>query len=328
MSKEDLVIVKTGTESITKTTYDEDEIEDSVIEYKFENLDRYAIERVATDLNALLGRSVLVSSAAITAGTNALGLAERPGNDDVVMQQIASARGNRDLFSLWEEALFLTSEFGEGVRRSHDSDFVVQHQTKRKVVEMLVTHRELDQKDSWDNLLGVTATVLDRLWLPGFNENDPVSPKELLDKLGDNGESRSLRFGDNDQLAAHLAVNLGRFALDFADQSTQLVILTGVGGIYEDLNRPDSIVREINVEDADALYDFVIDDGNDHLKSRGGARSKIHAGILAAKAGVRVIISDNSWENPVMRALNGESGTVILPSTQEVIAVEDSADHH
>ena len=327
MSKEDLVIVKTGTESITKTTYDEDEIDGSVIEYEFEVLDRYAIERVATDLNTLLGRSVLVSSAAITAGTHALGLAERPGNDDVVMQQIASARGNRDLFALWEEALFLTSEFGESVRRTHIADFHVWGQTKRKVVDMLVTHRELDQRDSWDNLLGVTATVLDRLWLPGFNENDPVSPKELLDKLGDNGESRALRFGDNDQLAAHLAVNLGRFALDFADQNTQLVILTGVGGIYEDLNRPDSIVREINVEDADALYDFVID-GNDHLKSRGGARSKIHAGILAAKAGVRVIISDNSWENPVMRALNGESGTVIVPSTEEVIAVEDSADHH
>lgn len=327
MSKEDLVIVKTGTESITKTTYDEDEIEGSVIEYEFENLDQYAIERVATDLNALLGRSVLVSSAAITAGTRALGLAERPSNDDVVMQQIASARGNRDLFSLWEKALFLTSEYGESVRRTLDSEFIVQHQTRRKVVDMLVTHRELDQKDSWDNLLGVTATVLDHLWLPGFNENDPVSTKELLDKIGDNGESRALRFGDNDQLAAHLAVNLGRFALEFANQRTQLVILTAAGGILEDLDRPESIVREISVDEADILYDFVVD-AKDFSKTRGGARSKIHAGILAAKAGVRVIISDNAWENPVMRALNGDSGTVIVPSTKEVIAAEASADHH
>ena len=299
MEKEELIIVKAGTDSISQD-------EGSV-------LDHEAIGRIAEDLYDLLGRSILVSSASIAAGTEALGWDNRPGNDEAIMQQIASARGNRSLFEAWEAELRKHAEEDGGL-------------SIPSVLEMLVTKRELDEKETWDNVSTVVATALEfGELLPGFNDNDVVSPEELFQTLKANGSERTERFGDNDQLAMQLAVKIGAFALSHAHQQTRLVLITDVDGVLEDKDRPDSLVKEVSYKDANMLHDFVVEDPN-KKSSRGGMHSKIDAAIEATSAGITTVIASNHHSNPVHRAIAGESGTTIqAATTAEVLAVDQTA---
>lgn len=134
-----------------------------------------ALDRLRMLADALAERQkagseiILVSSGAIAAGLEPLGLTHRPA--DVAQQQAAAAVGQGLLVAAY------TAAFGDhGLR----------------VAQVLLTRKDLARKASYTNALR-TFGALTRLGVVAVvNENDTVATREI-------------RFGDNDHLAALVA---------------------------------------------------------------------------------------------------------------------------
>lgn len=239
-------------------------------------LDREAIASIGMDIDSIEGVSgsfqnarrlehegsvVLVTSGAVTAGKEKLEL-NRQNFNDIRMQQTAAMVGNTTLFQVWEQAA--------GIVVGHD----------------LLTHNDLRDQDHWDNLAGVIANNLRYGVLSVFNEGDARSTEELQKTVRNNGHEHK-RFGDNDQLAAQLAIKVGSFALDFAGQSTRVIFLTDTNGVMEDVARVDSRIDYIAKEDInEVILSCITTDG----VSNGGMLSKLLAAKDLVAQGIDVTI--------------------------------------
>lgn len=154
-----LVVVKVGT---------------SVLASKTHPLERQSIRDVAGQICALLDRGikvVLVSSGAIGAGMNLLGLKVRPKTLEKL--QAAAAIGQSQLMKAYEEDF-----------KSHG----------KIVAQVLLTREDLEDRKRYLNAKNTIFTILDYGAIPIINENDTVSVEEI-------------KFGDNDTLAS-LVTNL------------------------------------------------------------------------------------------------------------------------
>jgi glutamate 5-kinase len=257
-------------------------------------LDRDAIARIGDDICSIEGAAesartarrlehegslVLVTSGAVTAGKEKLRL-NRQKFRDIRMQQTAAMVGNTTLFKLWEQA----------------TGIVVGHN--------LLTHSDLRDQDHWDNLAGVIANNLRYGVLSAFNEGDARSTEELQKTVRNNGREHK-RFGDNDQLAAHLAINLGSFALAFAGQSTRVIFLTDTNGVMEDVDRVDSRIDYIAEEDInEVILGCITTDG----VSNGGMLSKLLAAKDLVAQGINVTIGAGKEEYALHDLYNYEIG--------------------
>jgi glutamate 5-kinase len=112
---------------------------------------------------------VLVSSGAVAAGMQRLGLKQRP--HALYQQQAAAAIGQMGLIQLYESAF---SHYG------------------RHTAQILLTHEDLADRRRYLNARGTLREVLRLEVIPVINENDSVATEEI-------------RFGDNDSLAAMVA---------------------------------------------------------------------------------------------------------------------------
>jgi len=148
---------------------------------------------------------VLVSSGAVGCGMSLLGLTQRP--TAIAELQACAAIGQPRLMSLWDEAF---------------ARFDV------RVAQILLTYLDLDSRDLSQNV----QRSLERLFelekvVPIFNENDVVSYDELI----------GLRFGDNDQLSAHIAV-LAR--------AERLIILSNVAGLSTEADGSGELISDVH----------------------------------------------------------------------------------
>ncbi|HEV2402629.1 MAG TPA: hypothetical protein VGS08_00320 [Candidatus Saccharimonadales bacterium] len=203
--EKDIVVVKVGTSTLTEKQAD-----------GRESLDRSAFRRIGTQLMGLREAgygTVLVSSAAITAGMAITGQSARPSRATHMheLQRLASI-GQRHILNAWAEA-----------------------SPGSTIGELLLTRHELDLASERDELLTVTHTLLTHGDIAIANENDSIAHEEIA-------------FGDNDTLAATFAACIGRSAL-FGGQ-VRLVLLTDVDGVYADKDDPSSIIRQIDDIDA------------------------------------------------------------------------------
>jgi glutamate 5-kinase len=112
---------------------------------------------------------ILVSSGAILAGMEALGLTERPR--ELPLKQAAAAVGQSHLMRAYEEAF---SPRG------------------RRVAQILLTQEDLRNRSRYLNARNTLFTLLGLRVLPVVNENDTVAVREI-------------QFGDNDTLSALVA---------------------------------------------------------------------------------------------------------------------------
>jgi glutamate 5-kinase len=112
---------------------------------------------------------LLVSSGAILAGMEALGLTERPR--DLPLKQAAAAVGQSHLMRAYEEAFQPA-----GIR----------------VAQILLTGEDLRHRGRYLNARNTLLTLLRLRVLPVINENDSVAVREI-------------QFGDNDTLSALVA---------------------------------------------------------------------------------------------------------------------------
>jgi glutamate 5-kinase len=135
-------------------------------------LHRQVMADLATALAGLQERSletILVSSGAVLAGMEALGLTERPR--DLPLKQAAAAVGQSHLMRAYEEAF-----------QPHG----------RRVAQILLTREDLRHRGRYLNARNTLFTLLRLRAVPIINENDTVAVQEI-------------QFGDNDTLSALVA---------------------------------------------------------------------------------------------------------------------------
>ncbi|SRX94583.1 glutamate 5-kinase [Mycobacterium shimoidei] len=187
---------------------------------------------------------VIVSSGAIAAGLEPLGLTRRPR--DLATKQAAASVGQVALVNSWSAAFARYQRtVGQVLLSAHDIAMRVQHTNAQRTLDRL-------------RALHAVAIV---------NENDTVATNEI-------------RFGDNDRLSALVAHLVGADAL---------VLLSDIDGLYDSDPRkgPANFIPEVT---GPADLDGVVAGQSGHLGT-GGMASKVSAAMLAADAGVPVLLA-------------------------------------
>ena len=198
----------------------------------------------------------VVSSGAIALGLHTLGLAARPRS--LPRLQAASALGQSRLQRAWEEA------FGRrGLRAA----------------QVLLTGAEIADRRAYVNVRGALGALFDVGVVPVVNENDATATDEIS-------------FGDNDALAAQVAVLCG---------ARLLVLLTSVEGVYT--HAPGTADATLISEGADARAAAF---GTGSALGRGGMESKVQAAELAAAAGIATVIASGTGDAVLGPLVAGE----------------------
>jgi glutamate 5-kinase len=208
------------------------------------------------------GEVAFVSSGAIGAGLEALGRKTRP--TAIPDLQMAAAVGQTRLMSLYD------SLFGEN---------------KCNIGQVLLTHDTLKYRDRHLNARNTLLNLITNRIVPIINENDTISTEEI-------------QFGDNDVLAALVAILIDADAL---------ILLSTTDGL-RDGNRRVSYIEEV---DADVLG--LVADKQDNLSS-GGMASKLESAQIAAHNGIPVVIANGRKTGVLTRIFQGkDEGTLLFP---------------
>lgn len=225
---------------------------------------RTVLEQVCDDVAALhaSGRDVvIVTSGAIARGMGVMGLGMRPRAVDEL--QAASAVGQGQLYRVYDELL-----------------------TEREVptAQVLLTFFDISARSHYLNARQTLQKLLDWRVVPVINENDTTTTDEIS-------------FGDNDFLAAQVAILLG---------AEQLVLLTSTDGLYTADPRLDPSAEIVPlVEDFEALAELDIRQTTTTLGS-GGMRSKVVAAEMATASGIPAVVANGRTAGVVAAACAGE----------------------
>ena len=142
-----------------------------------EGINETTIRALADQLHRLWSKSgiasVVVTSGAVAAGRNKLGIHDRPKT--VPLKQAAAAVGQTMLMRAYEQAF-----------EKHG----------RHVAQLLLTHEDFENRERYVNAQNTLCTLLAREIVPIINENDTVATQEI-------------RLGDNDHLATLVTQMLG-----------------------------------------------------------------------------------------------------------------------
>jgi glutamate 5-kinase len=219
------------------------------------------IEHLVDALAAAHGRGVeviLVSSGAIATGLPLLKLTEKP--DDLATQQALASVGQSRLISRYQNSL--------------ERYNIVAGQVLLTSGDMEVEETRLNAKSAMDKLVSLRV-------LPIVNENDTVATAEI-------------RFGDNDRLAALVAILV---------EADALVLLSDVDALYD---MPPTKIGAKRIETVPFGADLsgVEVGGSSSSVGTGGAVTKVGAAKLATESGVSVLLT--STDN-VSAALEGQA---------------------
>ncbi|MBC7764779.1 glutamate 5-kinase [Microbacteriaceae bacterium] len=222
-----------------------------------------AFEYIAESIKTLRNEYdvILVSSGAIGFGVTQLKIDERP--KDLENLQALSMIGQVGLMKRWGRA-FKDVTIGQ----------------------VLVTRNDLH----YDASIAYVQKSIQHVWaygaVPIVNENDAISTDEIS-------------FGDNDQLAARIAVIIG---------ANRLVLLTD----------QDGIMRGFGTDEQTRLTTVSIEEAKKHASptksglGKGGVSSKLLAAADALDAGVEVFVAHAATHQSIELALTGQAGTKIV----------------
>jgi glutamate 5-kinase len=215
------------------------------------------------------GDAILVTSGAIARGMHVMGLGQRPTS--IGGLQAASAVGQGKLYRVYDELLR-----ERGVTSA----------------QVLLTFFDMSARTHYVNARQTLTKLLDWHVLPVINENDTTATDEIS-------------FGDNDFLAAQVAVLTG---------SDGLVLLTDIDGLFTADPRLRTDVQLIEeVTDFEALEELEIGHTTSPLGS-GGMRSKVVAADMATAAGITTTICNGLHDDALRIVLaGGRAGTRFAP---------------
>ena len=158
--------------------------------------------------------------------------------------------------------------------------------------QVLLTFFDMSARGHYLNARRTLRRLLDWRVIPVVNENDTTTTDEIS-------------FGDNDFLAAQVAILIG---------ADRLVLLTDIGGLYSADPRRDPSARLVEeVSAVEALDGLDIGVSTSPLGS-GGMRSKVVAADMATSAGIPAVIASGLEPGVLGRAWAGEAtGTRFAP---------------
>jgi glutamate 5-kinase len=198
----------------------------------------------------------VVSSGAIALGLPYLGVDRRPRS--VPKLQAASALGQARLQRAWEQALR-----PEGLLAA----------------QVLLTAEDVADRAAYVNARNALRALFALGAVPIVNENDATATDEIA-------------FGDNDALAAHVALLV---------RARLLVLLTEVAGVFT--RAPGTPGAEL-IGDGSAVGDVAL--GEPSRLGRGGMRSKVLAAQMAAAGGIPTVIAAGAGASVLEPILAGE----------------------
>jgi glutamate 5-kinase len=205
---------------------------------------------------------VVVTSGAIARGMHLLDLPVRPSQ--IAELQAASAMGQGRLYRTYDELL---------------------REKGLRTAQVLLTFFDMSARTHYLNARRTLQKLLEWRVVPVINENDTTTTDEIS-------------FGDNDFLAAQVAVLLS---------ASCLVLLTDTPGVFSADPRLDASARLVEeITDFEALGGASIGTGASPLGS-GGMRSKVVAAEMATAAGIETVICSGFEPGAVARAVSGES---------------------
>ncbi len=245
-------------------------------------LDRASIAGLVNEVSSLIkgGKEVIVvTSGAIAAGLESLNIREKPEN--LALLQAAASIGQVELMGLYSD-LFSKNNI--------------------KIGQILLTHEDTTRREQYLNIKNTIKNLIDLNIVPVINENDSVAVDEI-------------KFGDNDQLAALVAI---------LAEADILVILTDIEGMYDKNPRIYSDARllshvdKINKDIEDAAG------GIGSTYSIGGMQSKIKAAKICSFSDIKTIIASSKRKNVLGKIISGDDvGTFFAPrSTKKVKSVK------
>ena len=253
------IVVKVGTTALTDSS-------------GLFDTDRLAALADAIEARMASGTDVvIVSSGAIAAGIEPLGLPRRP--TDLATKQAAASVGQVALVNAWSAAF---GRYG------------------RTVGQVLLTAYDISQRVQHTN----AARTLDRLRALNavaiVNENDTVATNEI-------------RFGDNDRLSALVAHLVGADAL---------VLLSDIDGLYDADPHKGGARFIAEVAGPEDLAGVVAGQGS--RLGTGGMASKLSSALLAADAGVPVLLA--AATDAAAALTEASVGTVFAPRPMRMSA--------
>ncbi|SDU16973.1 glutamate 5-kinase [Verrucomicrobium sp. GAS474] len=227
-------------------------------------LDLEQIRKLVSQVARLRARGIqiiLVSSGAIGGGMGILGLAKRPKAIEEL--QTCAAIGQPYLMSLYAE-LF-------GKHRMH-------------VAQILLTYFDLDSRSLYANAQKTLSHIL-RLdkgsYVPIINENDVISHEEI-------------KFGDNDQLSAHVAVMA---------KADRLIILSNVPGLTENSDGSGKAIAHVPKIDERILS---LAGKTASERSVGGMITKLTAARIANGEGILMQIAHGRTTDVLVKIAKGD----------------------
>lgn len=226
---------------------------------------------------------VLITSGAIRAGRNQLGLHDRSAalragrRLDLPARQAAAAIGQIELMWRYREI------FGR---------------FNQPIAQVLLTQAELSDFRRYLHLRNTLATLIREYHVvPVLNENDSVS-------------AEGVQIGENDRLAAVVASKL---------DADVLLSLSDVAGYYDGdphHNRDAKLIRVVTEITSDMEARAADSAGP---AGRGGMRTKIESARLAMAAGVVMVIAAGRERDVIRRIMAGEEvGTIFVPKAAKM----------
>ena len=199
---------------------------------------------------------ILVTSGAIATGMPLLNIEAKP--EDLATSQALASVGQSRLIARYQASL--------------DGFGIVAGQ-------VLLTSDDLEGEETRTNAKRAMERLLELRVLPIVNENDTVATAEI-------------RFGDNDRLAALVAVLV---------KADALILLSDVDALYTAPPSEPGAVKIDSVDFDDDLSSINIG-GSSSSVGTGGAVTKVHAAKLANENGIPVLLTSADL---VAEALNG-----------------------
>jgi glutamate 5-kinase len=212
---------------------------------------------------------VVVTSGAIARGMQLLGMGARPAVVEDL--QAASAVGQGRLYRTYDELL---------------------RERGIQTAQVLLTFFDMSARTHYLNARRTLTKLLEWRVVPVINENDTTT-------------TDAVSFGDNDFLAAQVAVLVG---------ADLLVLLTDTEGVYTADPRSVAGAQLVEeVSDPEQLSELHIGHAASPLGS-GGMRSKVVAAEMASAAGIGSVIGSGLIPGVLARAWAGEpAGTHFTP---------------
>ena len=240
-------------------------------------LRRAWLEALMADLAGLRGHGtevLIVSSGAIALGRRALGL--KRGALALEHSQAAAAVGQIRLARAYEEAL-----------EPHGL----------KAAQVLLTLEDTQERRRYLNGRATLKTLLGLGAVPVVNENDTVATDEI-------------RYGDNDRLAARVALMVG---------ADTLVLLSDIDGLYTANPRHDAGARHLPVV-AEITPEIEAMAGEAGEDAKGGMVTKLLAAKTAVHGGCAMAIVKGTLERPLSALEDGARCTWFLASQSPAAA--------